>query len=172
MKKRNLKGFISIFVLVILLILSVTITFLYTQNQNMSDYADDLYNKKKAQYMAESMLNIYLEKHKDEIAKVIIDDYMENKDNTKPSTRVLTDKLSNNTITYNGIKKYIKMTYIADNRKEAKDINGLYTIFINGGVDIDNSKADSQVYIKVINEERKPDSKDKLKLKIVIKQTY
>ena len=65
------KGFISIYTLIIFLILSLTITFIYTQNENTNEYINDLYNKKQAQYLAESILNIYIDSNYEKIKNEI-----------------------------------------------------------------------------------------------------
>ena len=66
------KGFISIYTLIIFLILSLTITFIYTQNENTNEYINDLYNKKQAQYLAESILNIYIDSNYEKIKNEIL----------------------------------------------------------------------------------------------------
>lgn len=68
------KGFISIYTLIIFLILSLTITFIYTQNENTNEYINDLYNKKQAQYLAESILNIYIDSNYEKIKNEILKD--------------------------------------------------------------------------------------------------
>lgn len=76
------KGFISIYTLIIFLILSLTITFIYTQNENTNEYINDLYNKKQAQYLAESILNIYIDSNYEKIKNEILKDneYYKNED--------------------------------------------------------------------------------------------
>ncbi|MDU7411712.1 MAG: hypothetical protein E7L04_04365 [Anaerococcus sp.] len=76
------KGFISIYTLIIFLILSLTITFIYTQNENTNEYINDLYNKKQAQYLAESILNIYIDSNYEKIKNEILkeNEYYKNED--------------------------------------------------------------------------------------------
>ena len=69
------KGFISILTLFVLLVLSLTITFIYQQNINNSEYISDLYNKKQAQYLAESVINKYLVENYDELEDIILTDH-------------------------------------------------------------------------------------------------
>lgn len=52
------KAFISIYVLLLLLILSISVSFIYEQNKNDNDFNKDLYNKKQALYISESVANL------------------------------------------------------------------------------------------------------------------
>lgn len=58
MKKR---GFATIYALLLLLLLSISIAFAYNQAENDQEFNTDLYNKKRAVYKAESVLNLFLE---------------------------------------------------------------------------------------------------------------
>ncbi|MDD7462959.1 MAG: hypothetical protein SOW41_08315 [Anaerococcus sp.] len=52
------KGFLTIYVLLLLLLLSLTVSFLYEQNKNDNEFNKDLYNKKQALYISESVGNL------------------------------------------------------------------------------------------------------------------
>lgn len=81
MKKR---GFITIFVLLLLLVLSITISFIFGQNQNDLDLNEDLYDKKQALYISESVANLALkdrgfDEYKEKLYKSIKDYYRNSK---------------------------------------------------------------------------------------------
>lgn len=77
MKKR---GFVTIYVLLLLLILSITISFLFNQNKNDLNFNKDLYDKKQALYISESVANLALKdeglnEYKEKIFQSIKDYY-------------------------------------------------------------------------------------------------
>lgn len=158
------KGFISILALLALLALSLAITFIYQQNQNTSQYSKDLYNKKKAQYLAESVLNIYIEENSKEITDFIIDDYKENKDISNRETEALRDNLN---IDYEDNKYYLKLIYINRN-DNFPTINNLYMLS-SKNIQIGQSKAIGEIYFKVLENNEKEDD---YKIEIAFRRTY
>lgn len=171
--KNKYKGFISIFVLIILLILSITITFIYEQNKSISQYNKDLYNKKKAQYLSESMMNIFLDENMDWISELIIKDYIDNKNKVRESKHLYNkNNYKNNYVYYKDSKATIWISYSNKNFTGPKDLNDSYLIFTKDGVKVGDSQAESQVYIKVMDEGFDDKPLDKSNLKIIIKQTY
>lgn len=158
------KGFISILALLALLALSLAITFIYQQNQNTSQYSKDLYNKKKAQYLAESVLNVYMEENSKEITDFIIDDYKENKDISNRETEALRENLN---LDYEDNKYYLKLVYI--NRNDSfPTINNLYMLS-SKNIQIGQSKAIGEIYFRVLENSEKEDD---YKIEIAFRRTY
>ena len=65
------KAFISVYTLIVLFIISLTITYIYNQQKNSSSYAKGLYEKKQAQYLAESVMNTFMEENSDQVDEII-----------------------------------------------------------------------------------------------------
>lgn len=158
------KGFISILALLALLALSLAITFIYQQNLNTSQYSKDLYNKKKAQYLAESVLNVYIEENSKEITDFIIDDYKENKNISNRETVALRENLN---IDYEDNKYYLKLAYINRN-DNFPTINNLYMLS-SKNIQIGQSKAIGEIYFKVLENSEKEDD---YKIEIAFRRTY
>lgn len=158
------KGFISILALLALLALSLTITFIYQQNLNTSQYSKDLYNKKKAQYLAESVLNVYIEENSKEITDFIINDYKEKKDISNRNTETLKENLNLN---YEDNKYYLKLAYIKRN-DNFPTINNLYMLS-SKNTQIGQSKAIGEIYFKVFENNEKEDD---YKIEIAFRRTY
>ena len=158
------KGFISILALLALLALSLAITFIYQQNQNTSQYSKDLYNKKKAQYLAESVLNVYIEENSKEITDFIIDDYKENKGISNRETEAIRENLN---IDYEDDKYYLKLTYINRN-DNFPTINNLYMLS-SKNIQVGQSKAIGEIYFKVLENNEKEDD---YKIEIAFRRTY
>lgn len=72
------KGFISIFVLLVLLCLTVSIAFISRQSNNNLEINESIYDKKRAIYKAESILNIFLKANKDDLSAFIKKDFANN----------------------------------------------------------------------------------------------
>lgn len=158
------KGFISILALLALLALSLTITFIYQQNLNTSQYSKDLYNKKKAQYLAESVLNVYIEENSKEMKGFIIDDYKEKKDISNRNTKTLRENLN---IDYEDNKYYLKLAYINRN-DNFPTINNLYMLS-SKNIQIGQSKAIGEIYFKVLENSKKEGD---YKIEIAFRRTY
>lgn len=158
------KGFISILALLALLALSLAITFIYQQNQNTSQYSKDLYNKKKAQYLAESVLNVYMEENSKEMKGFIIDDYKEKKDISNRNAETLRENLN---IDYEDNKYYLKLAYINRN-DNFPTINNLYMLS-SKNIQIGQSKAIGEIYFKVLENSEKEDD---YKIEIAFRRTY
>ena len=75
------KAFISVYTLIVLFIISLTITYIYNQQKNSASYAKGLYEKKQAQYLAESIMNTFMEENSDQVAEIILKHYEEEKNN-------------------------------------------------------------------------------------------
>lgn len=158
------KGFISILALLALLALSLTITFIYQQNLNTSQYSKDLYNKKKAQYLAESVLNVYIEENSKEITDFIIDDYKEKKGISNRNTETLKENLN---LDYEDNKYYLKLAYINRN-DNFPTINNLYMLS-SKNIQIGQSKAIGEIYFKVLENSKKEGD---YKIEIAFRRTY
>lgn len=158
------KGFISILALLALLALSLAITFIYQQNLNTSQYSKDLYNKKKAQYLAESVLNVYIEENFKEMKGFIIDDYKEKKDISNRNTETLRENLN---IDYEDNKYYLKLAYINRN-DNFPTINNLYMLS-SKNIQIGQSKAIGEIYFKVLENSKKEGD---YKIEIAFRRTY
>ena len=154
------KAFISIYTLIVLLILSLTITYIYTQQKSAASYSKGLYEKKQAQYLAESIMNNFMEENSEQVAKIILTDY------DKKSNKKFKDKK----YIYNGQTYWIKMSRLhSDIRKE---LDGLYLIFLDE-VNVGESKAICEIYVKVFDKKDKDDQNfDKNRLRIEIRHAY
>lgn len=157
------KGFLSVLVLMSLLILSLTISFVYQQNKDTSTYTRDLYNRKKARYKAESVLNICYVDNFEEIEEKIIKDY----------EKMLADRKKYETKFYSvdttiDSKKYTaKILHIS--RNDDDSLKDVYRINLNDVIVVGNSQADPEYFIKVIDDPEKPGKKT---IKIISKQFY
>ena len=158
------KGFISILALLALLALSLAITFIYQQNQNTSQYSKDLYNRREAQYLAESVLNVYMEENSKEMKGFIIDDYKEKKDISNRNAETLRENLN---IDYEDNKYYLKLAYINRN-DNFPTINNLYMLS-SKNIQIGQSKAIGEIYFKVLENSEKEDD---YKIEIAFRRTY
>lgn len=179
------KGFISIVTLMILLILSLTLNFLYQQNISTSEYSKDLYNKKKAQYLAESIINVYLENNHDKINGLIEEDYknfgksdIEGKD-YKPYTYtrkiIPCEEIINpyehlgidRSIIYDDELYNIKLTFV--DRIDSQKIKKLYMLSNDSWIKVGNSSALSEIYFKVLGNS---EIEDDYKIEIAFRRTY
>lgn len=157
------KGFLSVLVLMSLLILSLTINFVYQQNKDTSTYTKDLYNRKKARYKAESVLNICYIDNFEEIEEIIIKDY----------EKMLADRKNYEAESYSvgtriDSKKYTaKILHIS--RNDDDSLKDVYRINLNDVIVVGNSQADPEYFIKVIDDPEKPGKKT---IKIISKQFY
>ena len=164
------KGFISILTLFVLLVLSLTITFIYQQNINNSEYISDLYNKKQAQYLAESVINKYLVENYDELEDIILTDHKKynkiNEELNKSTEKyLLEDDLK---ISYEGRNYTLKLRHIY--RKEDPRINDSYKLSIFN-IRVGNSKSSSEIWFKVIDDADNLKNNGK-KIEIITKLTY
>lgn len=160
------KAFISVYTLIVLFIISLTITYIYNQQKNSASYAKGLYEKKQAQYLAESIMNTFMEENSDQVAEIILEDYDENQ-NKKAAYDKLDTKIK---YVYNEDKYWLRLSRI--NNDYRKEIDGLYLIFLYD-VSVGDSKADSEIYIKVFDKKDKNDEEfDKNRLRIEIRHTY
>lgn len=164
------KGFISILTLFVLLVLSLTITFIYQQNINNSEYISDLYNKKQAQYLAESVINKYLVENYDELEDIILTDHKKyNKINEEVNKNtekyLLEDDLK---ISYEGRNYTLKLRHIYI--KEDPKINDSYKLSIFN-IRVGNSKSSSEIWFKVIDDADNLKNNGK-KIEIITKLTY
>ena len=168
------KAFISVYTLIVLFIISLTITYIYNQQKNSASYAKGLYEKKQAQYLAESIINTFMEENSDQVAEIILKHYDDQeKKKTIEGTRddeIETESLESLPYTYKDKKYYIYISRIGNETR--KEINGLYLIFLNN-VSVGESKADSEIYIKVFDKKYENDEEfDKNRLRIEIRHTY
>ncbi|WP_073998031.1 hypothetical protein [Anaerococcus urinomassiliensis] len=168
------KAFISVYTLIVLFIISLTITYIYNQQKNSASYAKGLYEKKQAQYLAESIMNSFMEENSDQVAKIILKHYddQEKKKNNEGITNdeIKTESLESLPYTYKDKKYNIHISRIGNRAR--KEINGLYLIFLNR-VSVGESKADSEIYIKVFDKKDGNDEEfDKNRLRIEIRHTY
>ena len=157
------KGFLSVLVLMSLLILSLTISFIYQQNKNTNTYTRDLYNRKKARYKAESVLNICYVDNFEKIEEKILKDY----------EKMLADRKNYEAESYSvgttiDSKKYTaKILHIS--RNDDDSLKDVYRINLNDVIVVGNSQADPEYFIKVIDDPEKPGKKT---IKIISKQFY
>ena len=160
------KAFISVYTLIVLFIISLTITYIYNQQKNSASYAKGLYEKKQAQYLAESIMNTFMEENSDQVAEIILKDYDENQ-NKKAAYDKLDTKIK---YVYNEDKYWLRLSRITNDFR--KEIDGLYLIFIDD-VSVGDSRADSELYIKVFDKKDENDEDfDKNRLRIEIRHTY
>ena len=157
------KGFLSVLVLMSLLILSLTISFIYQQNKDTSTYTRDLYNRKKARYKAESVLNICYIDNFEEIEEIIIKDY----------EKMLADRKNYEAESYSvgttiDSKKYTaKILHIS--RNDDENLEDVYRLNLTDVIVVGNSQADPEYFIKIIDDPEKPGEKT---IKIISKQFY
>ena len=158
------KGFVSILTLFVLLVLSLSITFVYRQNENTSEYVRDLYNKKQAIYLAESVMNSYLVENHDKLEEIILrNDLITDK---KKTDNYELNKSSN--FLYNGKSYYIKIYHkYYDEDMKLQDV---YKVSLEN-VRVGDSKSDSALWFKVIEEDDDLEN-DKKSIKMIIRSTY
>lgn len=156
------KGFLSVLVLMSLLILSLTISFIYQQNKDTSTYTRDLFNRKKARYKAESVLNICYVDNFEKIEEIIIKDYekMEDKSKNYDLKDTVTTRIDSKNYT-------TKIRHIS--RNDDDSLKDVYRINLNDVIVVGNSQADPEYFIKVIDDPEKP---GKETIKIISKQFY
>lgn len=158
------KAFISAYTLIILLIVSLSITFIYNQQKSTSTYGKNLYDKKKAQYLAESVLNSFMDEKNDRIARIIIDDY----------DKKITDNKSRkvNTLFHKYEGKTYAITISRVYHPNRKELSGLYMIFPEK-IKVDESSAMADIYVKVFDKKDQENEKyDKNRLRIEIRHAY
>ncbi len=158
------KGFVSILTLFVLLVLSLSITFVYRQNENTNDYISDLYNKKQAIYLAESVMNSYLVENYDKLEDIILKNdlitYKKKTDNYKLNESA--------NFLYNGKSYYIKIYHkYYDEDMKLQDV---YKVSLEN-VSVGDSKSDSALWFKVIEEDDDLEN-DKKSIKMIIRSTY
>lgn len=158
------KGFVSILTLFVLLVLSLSITFVYRQNENTSEYISDLYNKKQAIYLAESVMNSYLVENYDKLEDTILkNDLITNK---KKTDNYELNESAN--FLYNGKSYYIKIYHkYYDEDMKLQDV---YKVSLEN-VSVGDSKSDSALWFKVIEEDDDLEN-DKKSIKMIIRSTY
>lgn len=164
------RGFISILTLFVLLVLSLTITFVYRQNVNNNEYISDLYNKKQAQYLAESVINKYVVDNYDELEDAILTDHekynkSDEKANRNKGNYLLDGDLK---INYEAKDYNLKLRHIL--RKEDPKINDSYRLSLFN-IKQGNSRSSSEIWFKVIDEDDNLKNNGK-KIKIITKLTY
>lgn len=157
------KGFLSVLVLMSLLILSLTISFVYQQNKDTSTYTRDLFNRKKARYKAESVLNICYVDNFEEIEEIIIKDYEKMLANRKKYET----KFYSVDTTIDSKKYTAKILHIS--RDEDDSLKDVYRINLNDVIVVGNSQANPEYFLKVIDDPEKPGVKT---IKIISKQFY
>ena len=168
------KAFISVYTLIVLLILSLTITYIYNQQKNSASYAKGLYEKKQAQYLAESIMNSFMEENSDKVAEIVIKDYDDDqeKKTIEETTKenIKTKPLGYLPYTYENKEYYIYISRIGHQAR--KEVNGLYLIFLNS-VSVGESNAESEIYIKVFDKiDENDEDIDKNRLRIEIRHAY
>ncbi|WP_262122488.1 hypothetical protein [Anaerococcus sp. Marseille-Q5996] len=158
------KGFVSILTLFVLLVLSLTITFVYGQNENTSEYVRDLYNKKQAIYLAESVMNSYLVENYDKLGDIILKNDLIT-DKKKTDNYELNESAN---FLYNGKSYYIKIYHkYYDEDMKLQDV---YKVSLEN-VSVGDSKSDSALWFKVIEEDDDLEN-DKKSIKMIIRSTY
>ncbi|WP_297281570.1 hypothetical protein [uncultured Anaerococcus sp.] len=164
------KGFISIVTLFVLLVLSLTISFVYKQNINTSEYSKDLYNKKQAQYLSESIINKYLTENYDQLEEIILKDSQKQR-KIKGLTKTDSYNLNTNqSVVYKGVAYNIKVSHVY--REDEVKLQDVYRISLADiNIKVGNSKANSDIWFKIIDDEENLKNNGK-KIKIIIKHTY
>ncbi len=165
------KGFISIISLFLLLVLSLSTGFIHKQNLNTSEYTKDLYNKKQAQYLAESIMNKYLSENYENLEEIIIKDWEEiNK--TDSESKLESYLKTSQYVLLDGKKHRIKISRIY--RKEEDKLKYVYKVSLSDiNFRVGNSKSRSDVYFRVIDDKESENLKNNgKKLKMIIKHTY
>lgn len=164
------KAFISVYTLIVLFIISLTITYIYNQQKNSASYAKGLYEKKQAQYLAESIMNTFMEENSDQVAEIILGDYDKEIEEDTKKNKKQTKSLGYKYYKYGNKNYKINISRIGNDYR--KEIDGLYLIFLDD-VSVGDSKADSEIYIKVFDKKEKNDEEfDKNRLRIEIRHTY
>lgn len=156
------KGFISILTLLIFLALTLTTSFIYEQNENTSQYISDLYNKKQAQYLAETVLNIYIDENYENIKEKILNDEKSYRSNKNKSYWLSEDEK----ISYEGKNYYFKIAYMY--RRDEEKLSDVYRIETSK-IEIGDSIARAEAIFKVIDAEGNSGQKD---IKLMAKYTY
>lgn len=139
------KAFISLFTLLTLLVLSITIAFIHRQNELTDEYTKDLYNKKQAQYMAESALNTYMDENAQEINDLILKDYKDHKDDKEKESRWVDE---NGKGSYEGTSYYVKISY--PQRKEDLKFSDVY-LLRTSTIEVGDSQSQALAIVKVID---------------------
>lgn len=164
------KAFISVYTLIVLFIISLTITYIYNQQKNSASYAKGLYEKKQAQYLAESIMNTFMEENSDQVAEIILDDYDKKIEEDTKKIKKQTKSLGYKYYKYGNKNYKINISRVGNDFR--KEIDGLYLIFLDD-VSVGDSKADSEIYIKVFDKKDENDEEfDKNRLRIEIRHTY
>lgn len=158
------KGFVSILTLFVLLVLSLSIAFVYRQNENTNEYVSDLYNKKQAIYLAESVMNSYLVENYDKLGDIILKNDLIT-DKKKTDNYELNESAN---FLYNGKSYYIKIYHkYYDEDMKLQDV---YKVSLEN-VSVGDSKSDSALWFKVIDEDDDLEN-DKKSIKMIIRSTY
>ena len=164
------KAFISVYTLIVLFIISLTITYIYNQQKNSASYAKGLYEKKQAQYLAESIMNTFMEENSDQVAEIILGDYDKKIEDDTKKIKKQTKSLGYKYYKYDNKNYKINISRVGNDFR--KEIDGLYLIFLDD-VSVGDSKADSEIYIKAFDKKDKNDEEfDKNRLRIEIRHTY
>ena len=164
------KAFISVYTLLVLFIISLTITYIYNQQKNSASYAKGLYEKKQAQYLAESIMNTFMEENSDQVAEIILGDYDKKIEEDTKKIKKQTKSLGYKYYKYGNKNYKINISRVGNDFR--KEIDGLYLIFLDD-VSVGDSKADSEIYIKVFDKiDEKDEEFDKNRLRIEIRHTY
>lgn len=156
------KGFISILTLLIFLALTLTTSFIYEQNENTSQYISDLYNKKQAQYLAETILNIYIDENYENIKDMLLKDEKSYRSSKNESYWISEDEM----VIYNGKTYYFKIAYMY--RKEEAKLSDVYRIETSK-IEVGDSIARAEAIFKVIDPKENSGQKD---IKLMAKYTY
>lgn len=164
------KAFISVYTLIVLFIISLTITYIYNQQKNSASYAKGLYEKKQAQYLAESIMNTFMEENSDQVAEIILGDYDKEIEEDTKKNKKQTKSLGYKYYKYGNKNYKINISRVGNDFR--KEIDDLYLIFLDD-VRVGDSKADSEIYIKVFDKKDENDEEfDKNRLRIEIRHTY
>ncbi len=164
------KAFISVYTLIVLFIISLTITYIYNQQKNSASYAKGLYEKKQAQYLAESIMNTFMEENSDQVAEIILGDYDKKIEEDTKKIKKQTKSLGYKYYKYGNKNYKINISRVGNDFR--KEIDDLYLIFLDD-VRVGDSKADSEIYIKVFDKKDENDEEfDKNRLRIEIRHTY
>lgn len=164
------KAFISVYTLIVLFIISLTITYIYNQQKNSASYAKGLYEKKQAQYLAESIMNTFMEENSDQVAEIILGDYDKKIEEDTKKIKKQTKSLGYKYYKYGNKNYKINISRVGNDYR--KEIDGMYLIFLDN-VSVGDSKADSEIYIKVFDKKDENDEEfDKNRLRIEIRHTY
>lgn len=164
------KAFISVYTLIVLFIISLTITYIYNQQKNSASYAKGLYEKKQAQYLAESIMNTFMEENSDQVAEIILGDYDKKIEEDTKKIKKQTKSLGYKYYKYGNKNYKINISRVGNDYR--KEIDGMYLIFLDN-VSVGDSRADSELYIKVFDKKDENDEEfDKNRLRIEIRHTY